>query len=614
MTRRYAAIVHPEGNLNDNPNLTGIVELLVERGWRVAVLSPRRAFPQKTPCAGADLILFDRPDLHGCFLFSAAGELDPAAAASMAGADLVIGVDRGIIDASRVARRLQVPCGLISYEITFASEAGSAFKAPEIAACQGVAFAIVQDAVRGGELARENRIPLERLFYVPVAGAGSYPPPPDRPRLFHRRLGLGDQARVALYMGSVAAWAQCDALLASVVHWPADWHLVIHSRRRIDTATRAILRSAPHAPDRIHVSTEPFETPAAMRDFIHSADLGIAFYRPTFTHYNLGRNIQLIGMASGKTATYLQHGLPVAVTPSGEMSDHVQRERLGMVVEDPARFVPDDSVLGAGERCLAFFREHLDLRRTLTAWLDHLSRIAGDRPAPGGSEGVQTPAAPGTSETGPAAWAKEIARVAWFHRIHLGGGIVTPGRDDSAGKLEQLGLDVDLKGMRVLDIGAWDGFFSFEAERRGAAEVVAADIVLQPGLRLAKRILGSAVKPLAIDILELSPERVGRFDLVLCLGVLYHLKHPLLALERVFSVTAGKLILETHVDMLDCPRPAMAFYPADELNGDPSNWCGPNPAMVIAMLRTAGFRHVEMHAHTLSGGYAENRAVFHAWR
>jgi len=211
---------------------------------------------------------------------------------------------------------------------------------------------------------------------------------------------------------------------------------------------------------------------------------------------------------------------------------------------------------------------------------------------------------------------KEIADINWFHRIDLGNGIVTPGRDDSESKLQQLGISASLTGKTVLDIGAWDGFFSFTAEKRGAKKVIAVDIPIQKGFKVAKQILVSQVIPVEINVLNIGPENIGTFDLVLCLGVLYHLKHPLMALERIFSVTADQLILETYVDMLDCDRPAMAFYPGTELNNDPSNWCGPNPAMVIAMLKTVGFRKAEIYSNTFSGegGYAANRAVFHAWR
>ena len=229
----------------------------------------------------------------------------------------------------------------------------------------------------------------------------------------------------------------------------------------------------------------------------------------------------------------------------------------------------------------------------------------------------------------------EVERLSWFHTIDLGDGVVTPGRDDSAMRLGRLGLPADLGGLSVLDVGAYDGFFSFEAERRGAARVVAADAFVWRELdrmlsfELARRALGSSVEDLEVEILELSPERVGKFDLVLFLGVLYHLRDPLLALERVASVTAGRLILETHVDLALMRRPAMAFYPRTELNDDPSNWWGPNPAAVEAMLRDVGFSKIEYVSPTSLpyriaraarrslGGLAaaqQGRLVVHAFR
>jgi tRNA (mo5U34)-methyltransferase len=72
------------------------------------------------------------------------------------------------------------------------------------------------------------------------------------------------------------------------------------------------------------------------------------------------------------------------------------------------------------------------------------------------------------------------------------------------------------------------------------------------------------------------------------------LRHPLLALERIASVTRELLVLETHVDMLFARRPAIALYPGNELNQDPSNFSGPNPPALIAMLRIVGFKHAEV--------------------
>jgi len=203
---------------------------------------------------------------------------------------------------------------------------------------------------------------------------------------------------------------------------------------------------------------------------------------------------------------------------------------------------------------------------------------------------------------------REVARIRWHHRIDLGSGIITPGRDNSSRKLKRLGLPETFRGKSVLDVGAWDGFFSFEAERRGAERVLATDSFVwrggwptgKAGFELARRALNSRVEDMEIDVLELSPERVGTFDIVLFLGVLYHMRHPLLALERVASVTRELLIVETVVDCLHHRRPVIAFYPGSELSNDPSNWWGPSPAAVRAMLETVGFSRVDIVANRRS--------------
>jgi tRNA (mo5U34)-methyltransferase len=210
----------------------------------------------------------------------------------------------------------------------------------------------------------------------------------------------------------------------------------------------------------------------------------------------------------------------------------------------------------------------------------------------------------------------------WFHTMDLGHGIVTKGADDSPGRLTRLQLPQDLSGKSVLDIGAWDGFYSFEAERRHASRVVASDYFAwhgvgwgtgrgKAGFELAREALGSRVEDLDIDVMDLAPDRAGTFDVVLFLGVLYHLPNPLLALERVASVTRERLILETVVDMVGISRPAAAFYPGRELNDDPTNWWGPNPAAVQGMLRSVGFDRVELVTPIRSAPYRAARAIYH---
>ena len=237
---------------------------------------------------------------------------------------------------------------------------------------------------------------------------------------------------------------------------------------------------------------------------------------------------------------------------------------------------------------------------------------------------------------------KEVNNIKWFHRINLGNGIITPGRDKSQEKLQTLKMDENLAGKTVLDIGAWDGFFSFEAERRGASRVLATDSYIwkgdkhwgsKTGFELARKTLNSKVEDKEIEVSDISPETTGMFDLVLFLGVLYHLRHPLLALEKVASVTKNQLIIETQVDMINVRRPILAFYPSDELARDSTNWWSPNLSAMEYMLKDVGFKKVKMVYKTpllyRAGGAILNphrnkisflnrinlaRAVFHAWK
>jgi len=188
------------------------------------------------------------------------------------------------------------------------------------------------------------------------------------------------------------------------------------------------------------------------------------------------------------------------------------------------------------------------------------------------------------------------AHIDWWHQIELPDGSITPGRDRSAEKLASLHLP-DLKGKTVLDVGAHDGYFSFAAERQGASRVVALDTYVwrRPGgkdaFEYARRALGSSVEDVEVEVLDVSPETVGRFDVVLFLGVLYHMRHPLLALERMASVTTELLVVETLIDMTFIPSPAAAFYPWKMLR-DETNWWGPNRPAVVGMMRSVGFDRV----------------------
>jgi tRNA (mo5U34)-methyltransferase len=217
--------------------------------------------------------------------------------------------------------------------------------------------------------------------------------------------------------------------------------------------------------------------------------------------------------------------------------------------------------------------------------------------------------------------AESIRSYPWFHSINLGDGIVTPGvktlyalAKEGAAVFDPL----NLRGRSLMDVGAWNGYFTVEARRRDAGRILAVDYITwtHPGYRgkesfdLVMSRLGIEVNSRTIDVQEISIDAVGCWDVVLFLGVFYHLLDPIAALSRLAAVTREVLVLETHLDAWDSERPAMIFYPGSELGSDSSNWWGPNRPCVETLLKTVGFPIVHFTRHPL----APERGFFHAFK
>ena len=211
----------------------------------------------------------------------------------------------------------------------------------------------------------------------------------------------------------------------------------------------------------------------------------------------------------------------------------------------------------------------------------------------------------------------------WFHNLHLPDGRQTapehPLGDFPAFKWRQIEgcLPQDLGGARALDIGCNAGFYSFELARRGA-DVLALDLdehYLEQG-RWAAQFLDPEGRVefrqgSVYDLIDIA----GRYEVVLFMGVLYHLRYPLLALDVVAEKVDGKLVLQTltmpgeespgtpedveigeRKRLLEPGWPRAAFI-EHELSGDPTNWWAPDRACVEAMARSAGLRIAEHPAH-----------------
>jgi len=184
----------------------------------------------------------------------------------------------------------------------------------------------------------------------------------------------------------------------------------------------------------------------------------------------------------------------------------------------------------------------------------------------------------------------------WYHSIELPDGQVIQGMigiDALKGRLAGFPIPADLTGKRVLDVGAWTGWCSFEMERRGA-QVVAVDCVEFEEFREAHRMIGSQVDYRILDVDELTPESVGLFDYVLFFGVLYHLRNPLLGLEKICAITKDTAFVESFVVDDGSAPPTMEFYETNELGGQIDNWFGPSVQCATALCRSAGFARVNL--------------------
>jgi tRNA (mo5U34)-methyltransferase len=208
--------------------------------------------------------------------------------------------------------------------------------------------------------------------------------------------------------------------------------------------------------------------------------------------------------------------------------------------------------------------------------------------------------------------ATEVKGLTWYHTLDLGDGVVTRGLFDHRPVIDRYLIPADLSGMRCLDVGTMDGFWAFEMERRGAEEVVAADLrdpdqldwpplwreriedesldaMKADRFALARTALGSQVQRVERSAYDLDAD-LGQFDLVFCGDLLVHLKDPVTALERIRGVCRGSAIICNPVVRFRFGRrrPLARFDGIDEFQ-----WWLLSEAAMERMVRAAGFRRVE---------------------
>jgi tRNA (mo5U34)-methyltransferase len=194
----------------------------------------------------------------------------------------------------------------------------------------------------------------------------------------------------------------------------------------------------------------------------------------------------------------------------------------------------------------------------------------------------------------------------WWHSIDFGDGVVSVGQKNAdmhqKEKISWFPEDFFID-KRVLDVGTWDGYYAFYAEQQKAAEVIAVDkhVWTRPngrskrGFDIAKQLLNSRVKDYVLDIEEMNPELLGKFDSIIFAGVFYHLQNPYKALEILDTLLKvnGRIMLESTMRNCDIDKPLLEFHPKKSLNNDSTNFWSPNGLCLKLMFEEIGDYRVE---------------------
>jgi len=198
---------------------------------------------------------------------------------------------------------------------------------------------------------------------------------------------------------------------------------------------------------------------------------------------------------------------------------------------------------------------------------------------------------------------KLIQGKSWHHDFEIIPGVRTQGTYDPVGLWNELQLPIDMSGLTLADVGASNGYFSFEARKRGA-KVVAFDFRHKDnsGFGLAQYINGmSDIEYHNVNVLHMTPDKYGQFDVVLALGLFYHVSDPYMALANCAALSRKRLLIESYCIDQQLPEelasePIMRFLPDPERfpmqgqpNADRSNFWGFSSTCLQRMVEDIGF-------------------------
>ena len=349
-------IIHPEGNIKNNPNLYAFTKELVKEGYNVVIFSLHRPGIYQ-----GELFEGARFEYYG---LDRSENLKTKLRLLKLEFNHIIGIDQGIIEAARMAKVLRINYSFLSYEIFFDNELIKLNNATDLKhkrqskkACRKIKFAIVQDEVRKQILSDEYGIQKEKILLMPVAGTGIRPL--DKTKYFHDKLQIPVEKKVLLYMGWMDE-LQINRMTGFATYMPDNWVIVVHSRYKYDGKLPENFKA-----DKIYFSMDtPIENIDDMGIVLSGADAGFCSYKASFDSPFTGDNITYIGMSSGKTTTFLQYGIPVVIENMNMWDKIVAAEKIGLVLKTQQDLQKLDLLAKPEviQNCFSYFDKCIDIK------------------------------------------------------------------------------------------------------------------------------------------------------------------------------------------------------------------------------------------------------------
>ena len=379
-------VIYPHDNLSTNPTMFGLVQELATRGVAVSIMTPTKLLLEKwVPSSAASVRLLSWPPpyfVHPTGRRSIRRALKSAfAARRLQKYSAILGADpAGIAIASRLNDRARRPLVYLSFELIFEREVENAYevelKLNERAAARASDLILIQDEERRDAFCEENGVDPARCVLVPVAPVDARP---KRTNYLRDKLGIPTDKTIVLYQGSLYDWSCRNEFAEMVSYWSDEFRLVIHSRDQPGKRMMAFMREL-CANSQIYFTNQPVP-PSELPILTASADVGLACYRATFDSWLTGKNLRLLGLASGKIAYYTMCGLPVLARSLASIEAIQAKYRFGLSYK---RISESASALkkitanwdSMSKAARAFYEERLDPDQPIRYFCDRLLSMA----------------------------------------------------------------------------------------------------------------------------------------------------------------------------------------------------------------------------------------------